>query len=194
MKIDPVALERLKQHVAATFTCNPKTPSDFDMLAADIFRRTGRTIGISTLKRIWGYVSAGHSTSFSSLTVLSRYAGYHDWEVFCERTADEAVLASSTSGFGIDTIIACHTLEIGTELQLRWLPDKWCILRKTGQPDLFRVIKSVNIKLAEGDTGRLNSVQVGVPLVLTACRRGDDPIGTYRGVTRQGLESVAIVE
>ncbi len=194
MKVDPIALQRLRQHVASTYGCEPKTPTDFDMLAGDIFRRTRRSIGVSTLKRIWGYVSAGHGTSFSSLTILSRYAGYHDWEVFCERTGDNGNNSSTTSGFGADTIIACHTLDIGTELQLNWLPDKVCILRKVGQPDLFRVVKAENIKLLVGDTGRLNSVQVYAPLVLYSCRRGDNPIGTYRGATRQGLDTVAIVE
>lgn len=193
MKVDTEAFQRLKNRVAATFTCNPKTPTDFDLLATDIFQRTGRAISVSTLKRMWNYVTAAHGTSYSSLTILSRYVGYHDWDVFCERTQREDD-GSNTSGFGNDAVIACHILDIDTELQLNWLPDKSCRLQKIAQPDVFRVVMSSNIKLLPGDTGHLNSLRVGIPFIITGCKRGATPIGTYQGATKNGVESIVIVE
>ncbi|MDE6271378.1 MAG: hypothetical protein K2M31_00020 [Muribaculaceae bacterium] len=194
MKVDNDAFQRLKHRVAMTFKCNPKTPTDFDLLALDIFQRTGRTISVSTLKRIWRYVNVEHGTSYSSLTILSRYVGYNDWDVFVERSQEDGNSLSDTSGFGDNNIIACTILDIDTELQLNWLPDKSCRIQKIGQPDIFRIVLSSNIKLKPGDIGHINSLQIGTPLVISGCRRGSNSLGTYHGASTNGIDSITLVE
>ena len=82
MEIDQNILALLKEQVALKFGSVPKSPTDFNLLAGEIYKMTQRTLGVSTLKRIWGYVAAKHGTSYSSLSILCRYIGYADWDVF----------------------------------------------------------------------------------------------------------------
>ncbi len=192
MKVESEELQRLKSRVALTFKCSPKTPTDFELLSDDVYKRTGRTISVTTLKRVWGYVSAGHGTSYSTLSLLCRYVGFADWDSFIQHTKDET--AADTSGFGQEDIIACSILEPDTELLLKWLPDKSCVIRKIGHPDLFKIVEAHNIKLLAGDSGNINSLRIGQPLFITNCRRNSISIGDYHGASDSGVQSITIIE
>ena len=49
---------------------------------------TRRSIGLTTVKRVWGYIERGNFRT-STLEVLTRFLGYESWEHFLrgERTA-----------------------------------------------------------------------------------------------------------
>ncbi|MDE6101062.1 MAG: hypothetical protein K2L46_08820 [Paramuribaculum sp.] len=85
MKPDKEKLELLLSIVGKKFGTSPRTPTDFAQLTSAIHQTTGRTIGLSTLKRLWGYVTDQTGTTYSTLTLLCRYAGYSDWDCFCRR-------------------------------------------------------------------------------------------------------------
>ncbi|MDE7414265.1 MAG: hypothetical protein K2N05_10840 [Muribaculaceae bacterium] len=192
MKVDRNLLEILKEHVAIKFGHNPKTPTDFNLLAQDIYTRTKRTIGVSTLKRIWGYISASHGTSFSSLSHLSRYIGYGDWDSFCSKM-EKKLSEYETSGFNSDTIIVSASLQVDTEIYLEWPGRKRCKIKKIKEPDIFRIIESENIKLFPEDTGKIESIVLGKPLVMIACKRDGKNLGTYTGATKEGITSITFV-
>lgn len=193
MIIEDKCLDKLKESVALTFKNNPRTLTDFDLLAADIFRRTGRTIGVSTLKRVWGYVNSGHGTSYSTLSLLCRYCGFRDWDHFYGRY-QSGVMDMDSSHFDTDDIIACSMLEQGCVLSLDWLPDKNCHVCKIAEPDLFRVVSTCNTKLQPGDTGHINSLQVGHNLLITEYRRDGKLLGNYVGAVGSGVMSIKIID
>ena len=83
MKPEKEKLDLLLQIVAQTFGTTPHTPTDFVALASAVQESTGRTIGLSTLKRLWGYIKDQTGTTYSTLSLLSRYTGYSDWDSFC---------------------------------------------------------------------------------------------------------------
>ena len=68
----------IEQELKHSFT----TPSDFKWLADKIEERTHERLSISTLMRLWGYVS-GVSPRKGTLDILARFLGYTGYDDFC---------------------------------------------------------------------------------------------------------------
>lgn len=75
---------RLRHEIEQTLGYSLQTPKDFDRLCMDLFEQQHVSISVSTLKRYWGYVQSGENyrPNRYTLRILSRYAGYADWEAF----------------------------------------------------------------------------------------------------------------
>lgn len=188
MNPDRHILELLREAVARQFCAVPKTPSDFNLLAADIHARTGRTIGVSTLKRLWGYVASTHGVTFTTLSLLCRYIGVADWDAFSANPH----APGADSGFLPDMLVDTANLHIGTEVSLTWLPDKSCVIGKIAHPNVFIVTESRNVKLLEADRLEIDTLCVGQPLVVKNCRRGSQNLGTYIGARPSGILTLRI--
>lgn len=189
MKPDKKKLDLLLQIVSQTVGFTPRTPNDFINLASAILDKTGRTIGLSTLKRLWGYVKDQTGTTYSTLTLLSRYIGYQDWDSFCYFAS---LITDDNSGFSTDNIIESRLLENGTTLSLVLGLNKRCTITKTEYPDKFEVIQAENIKLHQGDTIRVSCMALGRPFFATDCRRGASPLGNYTGANAEGIKEILI--
>lgn len=59
------------------------TPKDFEFLSNTIMQRLHMSVSPTTLKRLWGYVRENVCTRFTTLSILSRFVGYHDWDHLC---------------------------------------------------------------------------------------------------------------
>ncbi len=73
MKADRNKLIQLRQAVEETFGQTPGSPTDFDKLSLQIQTFTKRKLGVSTLKRFWGYVRSDYNVTYTTLSVLARY-------------------------------------------------------------------------------------------------------------------------
>ena len=189
MKVEEKLLHTLRELVTIKFRQPQKTPADFNLLSAEIFKLTRRSLSVSTLKRIWGYVTSDHGTSFSSLSTLARYAGYSDWDSFCESIKEEPPI-SPTSGFDSNAIILSSALPLFSSLLLEWGENKRARLRKIKEPDVFVIEESENIKLLADDTGKIECVSLNRPLVITDCHRGGENLGTYTGAVKEGIARI----
>lgn len=87
-------IEKLKDAVVAVFGQTLDAPTDYERLSADIQKRTGELISVSTLKRLFGYIKPGTIPRPSTLSVLARYVGSAGWSDFCSRCSMEEVLKS----------------------------------------------------------------------------------------------------
>lgn len=192
MKPDSSILALLKEAVAQQFGHIPLSPTDFDELALDVQMRTGRTISTSTLKRLWGYVRTEQGTTFSTLSLLCRYAGFNDWNQFCSRKQTE--MADDDSDFGSDMIINCASLPIGETLMLRWSDCKMLVIRKREHPARFEVLRSENVKLKPSDQADITGLAIGMPFKATYCMRGNSIMGTYTGARHSGLDSIVPIK
>lgn len=189
MKVDETLLNTLREMVSVKFNQTLKTPADFNLLSDDIFKETKRSVSVSTLKRIWGYVSSPHGTSFSSLSILARYVGYSDWDSFSERIKKETPI-SPTSGFGSNAIILSSSLPLSSSLLIEWRVNKRAKLRKINEPDVFKIEESENIKLLSEDIGKIECFALNRPLVITDCHRDGENLGTYTGAVKEGIASI----
>lgn len=122
-----------------------QTPRDFDWLAEQIRLRTNEPISPTTLKRLWGYIDEPVKPRKITLDILSQYVGYVDYEAFCKQDGE------SQSNMVLSGRMSAEDLTEGQRVELRWQPDRICTVKYLGE-GRFIVEKSVNSKLAEGDT------------------------------------------
>ena len=179
----------LKHLVEEKFGQRPRTPDDFRALSAAIREEGGQTLGVTTLKRLWGYIANNSRPTFSTRSILSRYAGYSDWDVFtraCSRPDD-------ASGFNTARLIMCVDLRPGQIIILKWGSNKGCKLRATDNPRQLRVIEAVNIKLLVDDLLTVESFIIGQPLMASECLRGTTQLGSYTSGRRFPLSEINLI-
>lgn len=184
-------LDRLRHTVEFRAGFVPRVTSDFDRLALIVSDTTHRTISPSTLKRLWGYVPTTHRPTYSTLSLLSRYAGWSDWDAFVQYSKED-IADDDDSGFVNARTHIAKSLEVGTTVEIQWLPDKSLTLKKISEPDRFEVTASSGVKLYPGDTLRAAAFTIGEPFHATDCRREFASLGIYVGARRSGLLSVTI--
>ena len=136
------------------------TPSEFRRLSLEIEHRTGRTMSVSTLMRMWGYVSSNVKPNVTTLDVLAVYAGYRDYASF----------ASGDETDGSDEVMTDHVnvdkeLNARDHVLLRWQPGRECLVRYMGDGQ-WVVERSEHTKLAVGDTFTCHLIVQGHPLYL----------------------------
>lgn len=153
--------DRLKMEVESLVGRTIKVPKDFIFLERQIQGYTQATISVSTLKRMWGYVTSNSKPSRYNLDVLSRMVGYTDWEAFASNDAEVA-----SSRFFVKSKLIAAALEVGEEVKLTWSPGRIVTIQYKGN-GLFEVKESVNSKLAKGDTFICHQFVADEPLYLS---------------------------
>ncbi len=155
-----------------------QTPQDFDFLAAKILGKTQQSISVSTLKRLYGYVSAEGSLRRTTLDILCQYVGYQSWAAFCVR--EEEGRASESNPLLAESLSADMLCE-DDRIVVTWLPDRECVFRCTG-PHHFVVEKSRGSKLSVGDTFACHLFIKGEPLYLeSVVMQGAQPVNYVCG-------------
>ena len=138
-----------------------RTPSDFDALLLAVSQSTGERMSISTIKRLVGYVNDSHEPSNATLSMLARYVGYRDWTAFKLRHEDP------TSGSLNKEIIQSNSLNPGDEVEMEWLPDRYCRLKHLGDSHFEVVEVRGSNRLAVGDTLDVMVFGLEQPLMAT---------------------------
>lgn len=78
-------IESLKAFVLSVAGIQSMLPADCYALSVEIAAKTGNRISETTLKRIFGFTAAtNHRPSLYTLNVLSTFAGFADWDAFCQ--------------------------------------------------------------------------------------------------------------
>lgn len=84
MKYSEEQIDLLRRTIIERFGRTLDSPTDYDMLSADIWECTGETISSATLKRLFGYLKPSTVPRPSTLSVLARYVGHTGWSDFCQ--------------------------------------------------------------------------------------------------------------
>ncbi len=79
---DDELLELLRADVIKEFKSILKTNTHCKLLVDDIFKKTGRSVGNTTIRRFFGLDRTANKPSFYTLDTLSQYAGFEDFEYF----------------------------------------------------------------------------------------------------------------
>ncbi|MDE6271045.1 MAG: hypothetical protein K2M12_09370 [Muribaculaceae bacterium] len=181
-----LALESLVNITNSNLGYVPSTPSEFSELSRSIQKKTCRTISLSSIKRIWGYVKYEGFPSVTTLNTLAQYNGYKDWEAFL---IGNTAKYGEDSGFLDESVVNQSNLNIGDKLLLRWDNEKACEIEYI-EDGRFRVNRSQNIKLKEGDTFTLHTLCVGHPIYVSDIQRGDQRFPGYIGAKKGGVTTI----
>lgn len=171
--------ERLKNEVETLVGRCIKTPKDFDFLYRQIQGYTKETISVSTLKRMWGYVSCASKPSLFNLNLLSRMVGYPSWSAFSG--------GEYSSHFFVKSKLVAEALEVGERVKLTWTPGRIVILKYRGN-DVFLVEESIKSKLFKGDTFTCHQFVDSEPLYLSNLQHPGIPLCNYVAGKNGGIK------
>ena len=79
MILNKEIIDRLKEKSGLTF----EKSKDFEYLCDSIYKETGRTIGVTTIKRLLGYISDDRKTNEYTLNTIAVYLEYPSWSELC---------------------------------------------------------------------------------------------------------------
>lgn len=147
---------------------------DFDLLSTYVYKETGRTIGVTTLKRLFGYINDSRKTSVYTLNTIALYMGRKSWNAYvASNTLD------SEWGFD-DESIYISDLEIGTKLTIQYLNRVvgFEVIVLEGH-HVLKVISSQNSSLCMGDILFVGKIKKGSILEAEKVLRGAD-VGNYK--------------
>lgn len=179
-------IEYLKQLIAKTYGAPIESSSDFERLSNTIEEELKEPISVSTLKRLWGYVTLAPKPRMSTLDILCRFVGRKDFRQLCLE------LQHSSGFFSADKVLA-SALETGTKIQLGWLPDRLVTLVYLGQLK-FAVVESIHSKLREGDVMEFSSVMLGHPLYVGKVERAGQILQSYVAGKNNGINNIRIIK
>lgn len=159
---------------------------DFGLLSSYIFKETGRSIGVTTLKRLFNYINDERKTSEYTLNTIALYIGYGSW-------ADYSSSKNLDSEWGYaDETLYISALDIGTKIVIKYLNRvvtfEVCIVEGR---NALKVISSVNSSLQAMDVLFVYRIKKGCILEAEKVLRGSY-IGNYR--TNGEIKAIEIID
>ena len=158
---------------------------DFSTLAILIANETKSTIGVTTLKRLFGYINDPRETNKGTLNILAQYLGYHSWEEYAS-----TVRIDSDWNVESDTIWIVN-LSVGTVVEVVYLNRTVTFeVVNAEEGKALRVADAKNSSLHKGDIAYIDRLRKGERLeARKVCRGGAS--GAYR--TNGELKSINII-
>ena len=164
-------------------------PQDFVWLGELIALQEHQTLGVNTLKRVWGFYGDGDIKSRrATLDVLAHFLGYKDYATFLMADGNDS------SGRVLSRHIEGKRLARGLFVRLTWQPDRVSLVEHQGGGHF--IIRHVeNSKLSVGDTFEAAVIIEGEPLYLSnLVHEGRPPVSYVAGVKSGGVHFEIIEE
>lgn len=163
-------IEMLKSRSGLSFD----KAKDYELLCSSIYADTGRTIGVTTMKRLMGYIADERNTNEYTLNTIALYLGYASWNKL-----SGSIRIDSDWNFEDDTYYV-DELETGMRLRVKYL-NRAVVFEVVDFKDTraLKVIDSLNSSLKVGDIVLVSQLKVGEILESKKVYRGSE-IGNYR--------------
>ena len=169
-------VELLKRKLCEVTRCEALSPSDFEKMVAYVNDKTKDTIGLSTLKRLYGYGGAKTRPRNSTLDIMANTVGYNCFSAFCDHYKSQATNLSSEDV--LQPHISSDNLVVGQQLRICWNPRREIIVGYMGN-NTYRVVRSQNSKLHVGDTFQCAFFTIGHSLLLSNAIIGNQSFALY---------------
>lgn len=148
---------------------------DISVLADKIFADTGRNIGVTTLKRLFGTINDSRKTNEYTLNTIAMYLGYATWQKYTETNSIDSVW-----NFSEDETYHVQELAIGANVCVEYLNREvsFVVIRRDGI-NVLEVVSVKNSSLQKGDILYVHKISVGKILQADKVIRGKN-IGNYK--------------
>ena len=146
-------IEKLKEKSGLMFDKS----KDFELLCDAIYQQTGRTIGLTTIKRLLGYISDDRNTNDYTLNTIGIYLGFPSWEALCATFRIDSVWNYEDDTYYIED------LKEGAHIRVKYL-------NRVVQFDivLYHGVKVLLVKDIEN-----SSLKLGALLFVDHIRKGE---------------------
>lgn len=156
---------------------SPVTNKDYQIIANDMQDSIGESLGVNTLKRLFGSLNENVTPSKSTLNVVARYLDFPDWDS-CESAVHDGivrVVEDETQGEGYCEYILSDYLYTGDRVEFRYDPDNRLMLEYLSN-DQFRVLFSSREEFRMGDTMIIRYFQEGCSVIAFNVVRSGQPM------------------
>ena len=116
MANDNEILRRIKEKAGVSMNKSV----DFDILAQSIKDKTNESLGVNTLKRLFGYKTEKVVPRLSTMDIIAQYLGCSDYETLIKELGEDADISIFTP---VDCI-EVHELEKGTQVRIAYDPNR----------------------------------------------------------------------
>ena len=161
-----------------------KYPADCHCLALSIRDSLNETIGVTTLKRIFGFVSDVKEPRISTLDILAKYCGFSGYEEMKREVGGDG-----DSDFEENPDISSADLTPGDTVSFEYLPDRRVRLRYL-EANNFEVLECENGSLRKGDIVAVSSFIENSPLIVSRVMRDDSDLGRYTAGKVSGISNL----
>lgn len=174
-------LDRLKEKANLSFD----KAKDFTILSSSIFEETKRSIGITTIKRLLGYIDDNRKTNAYTLNTIAIYLGYKTWNELC------CSLRIDSDWNFEDKKVYIDDLKVGKEVIISyWDRQVSFVVTEFNNQKALKVKKVINSSLKEGDILIIQCLEIGKIIEAKEIYR-NNCIGNYR--TNNELSEIHIV-
>lgn len=180
--------ESLKEEIERSAGFQIRYPSDCERLSICIRDKINETIGVTTLKRLFGFVSDVKDPRISTLDILARFCEFED---FNQMKAGVAGLGDSDFEQEPDIIVS--RLDPGAVVSFEYLPDRKVKLLYLGN-SRFRVEECKNGSLQINDILHISSFSINSPLTVTMVEREGRNLGPYTAGKVSGISNLHLEE
>lgn len=181
-KLPKAVIDKISEQLGT----NIKYPGDCERLSRDISEKINERLGVTTLKRLFGFANDVVSPRGSTLDILSKYAGYESYAEMLEKLG-----VTGDSDFEDNSDIKVCDLKSGDLVTFAYLPDRKVIAKYLGGYK-FCIVESIESSLKENDIIRVQCFCAGHPLYIEEVTRGNDSLGRYVAGKVSGLTSVSV--
>lgn len=182
-------LECLKKDIEAKVGRSIDSYSDFNYLFLELRKVISDAPSVSTLKRLWSYVTDTSTRSRSTLNSLARFLGFTDWTNYVENLMRQSRIESD---FLTTKTLVASSLNPGDIIEIEWVPDRRIQVVSLGE-NRFEVIKSDNAKLIPGMSFSAMMFSKGLPLMCLNVRSGDTCHESYVAGNKSGITSLKFI-
>jgi len=182
MKLSKVTIDEIKQKSGLAF----EMVKDYVAFSGMIYEATGRRLGVTTLKRLFGNIEDERKPILYTLNTLAMYLGFPSWEEY-----NSNHLFDSDYDYEDDTVYISQ-LMIDTKIEVTYLNRivTFCVIQHEAIKAL-RVESALNSSLKVGDIVVIYSLKEGSCIEATQVIRGKS-LGNYK--THGEITSIKIEE
>lgn len=183
----PLSKELIKK-VEARLGRPLKYSADCELLAQSIEDMTGERLGVTTIKRLFGFAGEQTEPRGTTMDIIAQYLGYADMKDMASKLGNQSDISMFTP---VDEL-AIERLDEGTQVQITYDPDRVIVLTYMGDWR-FIVNESINGKARKGDKLHITQLAKGFDLLVLDVVRDGVSLGPYHSAKNGGLTSIEII-
>lgn len=160
-------------------------PADCERLSISIRNVLNENIGVTTIKRLFGFVSDVREPRVSTLDILAKYCGFPSYYEMIHTLA-----GGGDSDFEDKPDLSSSDLKPGAVVEFEYLPDRAVSLLYLGN-DLYRVTKSTRGSLQPDNILNISCFVKNKPLIVTNVEHEGENLGRYLAGKHSGLTALS---
>lgn len=170
MVLDSSTIQKIKSKSGLEFN----KVKDFVALSDMMQKTTGRSIGVTTLKRLMGNISDTRKANPYTLDTIAQYLGFPSWNCYSDQSCNDSLWNYS------DDTVYVLSLKVGQTIDLQYLNRKLklSVISYEGQ-NALKVLSAQNSSLRQDDILLVHHIRKGQVLEAEQVIRGTF-VGNYK--------------